>query len=243
MKRLVGERRAIAATVLAFYGLMYTLVALSGATGPMSKVFAALGGVYSLAFFGVVAGYFWARWFASGVSLFGLIMGAIGLWQIGPILEVNILVGAHLAAVLCLWGDSMSELFDGQKAWRERLSMDEHSVTRLGNAITRTGVSLPMILIWALSPRAGGLAVAGAGMAMLAVAGLVRLRTWSVLAMVGAAGFLIGSVAVAPSASMAFAPAVYPGPFGAPLVVFAAGTLLAGALPFFGPIRRYFRTV
>ena len=240
MKRLVGERRAIAATVLAFYGLMYTLVALSGGAGPMSKAIAALGGTYLLAFFGVVAGYFWARWFAVGVSLFGLIMGALALWQIGPILEVNILVGAHLAAVLSLWGDSMSELFDGQKAWREKLSMDEHSVNRLGNAVTRAGVSLPMILIWALSPKAGGLALTGAGMALLAVTGLFRLRTWAVIAMIAAAGLVVGSVAVAPSMAIHITPWT---PVGAPLAVLAAGLLVAGALPFFGPIRRYFRSV
>jgi hypothetical protein len=240
MKRLVGERRAVAATVLAFYGLMYTLVALSGGAGPMSKAIAALGGVYLLAFFGVVAGYFWARWYAVGVSLFGLIMGGLALWQIGPILEVNILVGAHLAAVLSLWGESMSELFDGQKAWRERLSMDEHSVNRLGNAVTRTGVSLPMILIWALSPKAGSLAMTGAGMALLAAAGLFKLRTWSVLAMVAAAGFIVGSVVVAPSMAIHVTPWT---PVGAPLAVLAAGLLVAGALPFFGPIRRYIRSV
>jgi hypothetical protein len=238
MKRLVGERKALAAAVLAFYGFLYTLLALAGAPGGLGRVIAALAGVYGLAFFGLVAGYFWARWFAVGLSLFGVIEGALGLWQMGPEPLILFILITHGLAALFLWGDAMSEAFDGQTAWRQKLSMDEHAVARLGNAVTRLGVSLPMVLIWALQPRSEGLALGAAGLALLAVAGIFRLRTWAVMAMVGAAGMLIGSVAVAPSLDLHATAWV---PVGAPLAVMAAGLMLAGALPFFGPIRRFLR--
>ena len=242
MKRLVGERKALAAAVLAFYGFLYTLLALAGPPQGLGRVIASLAGVYGLAFFGLVAGYFWARWFAVGVSLFGIIEGALGIWQMGLEPLVLFILITHGIAALFLWGDAMAEVFDGQRAWRTKLSMDDHSVNRLGNAVTRLGVSLPMVLIWALSPRAGGLALGAAGLVMLAVAGIFRLRTWAVMAMVGAAGLLIGSIAVAPSLDLGLHAAAWM-PVGAPFAVMAAGILLAGALPFFGPIRRYFRSV
>jgi hypothetical protein len=165
-----------------------------------------------------------------------VIEGALGLWQVGPEPVILFILITHGVAALFLWGDAMSEVFDGQTHWRQKLSMDEHSVTRLGNAVTRLGVSLPMVLIWALAPKAGGLAVGAAALGLLATAGLVRMRTWGVLAMVGAAGMLIGSIVVAPSLSMS-ASAWTPG--GAPVAALAAGLLLAGAVPFFGPIRRF----
>lgn len=241
MKRLVGERKALAAAVLAFYGFLYTLIAMAGAPGGLGRVVAALAGVYGLAFFGLVAGYFWARWFAVGVSLFGLIQGVLGLWQMGPEPLIVFMLVTHGIAAGFLYGDAMAQVFDGQPGWRQRMSMDEHSVNRLGNAVTRLGVSLPMVLIWALAPRADSLAVGAAGLALLAVGGIFRLRTWSVMAMVGASGLLIGSIAAAPHLAVAH-PTVWM-PVGAPMAVLAAGLLIAAALPFFAPIKRFLRGV
>jgi hypothetical protein len=239
MKRLVGERKALAAAVMAFWGILYMFNALMGAGG-LGKVMAALASVYGLAFLGIVAGYFWARWFAAGLSLFGVIMGALGLWQMGPEFQVMLILLSHGAAGLMMWGDSMAEAFDGQPGWKQKLSMDEHSVNRLGNAVTRLGVSLPMVLIWALAPKAGGMAVGAAALGLLATAGLIRMRTWGVFAMVGAAGLLMGSAVVAPDVGMATSSTPWiPITGGAPVAVLAAGLLLAGALPFFGPIRRF----
>ena len=71
--KLVGERRALAAAIMAFYVVMYAIFAMlvpeENARAP-----AAVAGVYGLAFFALVAGYFWARWFAVGV---GLLVGMI----------------------------------------------------------------------------------------------------------------------------------------------------------------------
>jgi hypothetical protein len=237
MKRLVGERKALAAAVLAFWSFLYTLLALAGPPPGLMPMIASLAGVYALAFFGIVAGYFWARWFAVGLSLFGVIEGVLGLWQMGAEPFVMFILITHGIAAAFLYGDAMAESFDGQKAWRERMSMDDNAVARLGNAVTRLGVSLPMVLIWALMPKAGGLAFAAAGLALVATAGLLRLRTWGVLAMVGSAGLLIGGAATA-SFSIGVAPDAMT-PMGAPLAIAAAALLLAGALPFFAPIRRF----
>jgi hypothetical protein len=234
MKRLVGERKALAAAVMAFYAMLYAVVALSGAAGEAGRAIAAIAGVYGLAFFGLVAGYFWARWFTVGLSLFGVIQGALGLWQLGAEPIVLFMLITHAVAALFLWGDAMRLAFDGQEAWRSRLSMDEHAVNRLGNAVTRLGISLPLVLIWALT--SGGLALGAAGLALLATAGMIRMRTWGVLAMIGTAGLLVGSVASSPCMGMQ---TVGWTPVGSPLAVLAAGLLVAGALPFFGPIRRF----
>lgn len=239
MKRLVGERRALVAAVLAFYAFFYGVLALLGAAGALGPAIAALAGVYGLAFFGLVAGYFWARWFASGVTMFGTIQGALALWQIGPEPIALFLLVTHGLAALFLWGDAMGAVFDGQTAWRERMSMDEHAAHRLGNAITRLGVSLPLVVLWALAPRAGShaLALAACGLATLSAVGIFRMRTWAVFAMLGTVGLLAGSVATS-AGGVQVASGVTS---GAPLAALAAGLLLAAAVPFFAPIRDFLR--
>jgi hypothetical protein len=79
--KLVGERRALAAIVFAFFFILFFLNGLQiGA--PDGNFLFALAGCYGLAFFALVAGYFWARWFAVGVGLFGVIVAAVSLWQV-----------------------------------------------------------------------------------------------------------------------------------------------------------------
>src|SRR5690348_13689110 len=132
MKRLVGERRAVAAAILAFYAFLYLVIAILDVQPGFSRALGAMGGVYALAFVGVVAGYFWARWYAIGVALSGVITTLVSIWQLGPE-EVFLFIGAtHMAVVLTLWGDAMAETFDGRAEWRARFHMDEHAVHRLG---------------------------------------------------------------------------------------------------------------
>ena len=130
----------------------------------------------------------------------------------------------HGLAAFFLWGESMAALFDGQTAWREKLSMDDSAVSRLGNAVTRLGVSLPLVLIWALAPKAGRMAIGAAAAVMLAAAGVLRLRTWGLFAMLGSAGLLVGSVLTAPTVAMT---AEAWTPVGAPLALLAAALLVA----------------
>jgi hypothetical protein len=194
--KLAGERRALASIVFAFWFVMYLMNALMGG-GPLVKLLYGMAGVYGLAFFSLVAGYFWARWYAVGVSLFGVIVAAIGLWQMGPEFQVLFIGITHLTATAMLWGSTMSELYDGQTAWRERFHMDDHAVQRLGRSVIRAGVSLPMVLIYGLAPKQPGSLVLWGAAAVLTIFGLrslIKLRTTGVL-MLGAAGGLMLSLA------------------------------------------------
>jgi hypothetical protein len=241
MKSLVGERKALAATMLALWGFLYLLMGMSGAAGPMTNAILAIGAVYGLAFFGLVAGYFWARWFAVGVALFGVMQGVLAVWQLGfDYLPLFVLI-THVIAAGFLWGESMSAGFDGKPEWRQKLSMDEHAANRLGNSVIRLGVSLPLVLAWALAPRSGSLAIAGAGLLVLATAGVVRMRTWGVFAMIGASGLLIGSIAQTPCAALTMSSTGL-APASPTLAAVAVGLVLAAVVPFAAPIRDFLRT-
>jgi len=233
--KLVGERRALAAAIMAFYFLFYGVIAYSGLVPDLGKAFAALSGVYALAFFALVAGYFWARWYAVGVGLYGVITSAVGMWQIGAEPVLVFMGGTHLAATIFLWGQTMSGPYDGQAAWREKFHMDEHAVQRLGRSVIRAGVSLPFILLYAFAPKpdpASMMLSLGAFVLVAAgLRGLVQLKTWGVLAL-GAAGALMVTVVGADVAShgvtlAALRPAI------------AASMLVAAAGPFFAPITRF----
>ena len=196
--KFVGERRALSAVTFAFYFLVYLLIALQGVVPELGPAFYALAGVYGLAFFALVAGYFWARWYAVGVGLYGVITAGVGMWQLGPEPVLLFLGGTHLAATMLLWGEAMSAGYDGQTAWREKLHMDENAVQRLGRSVIRAGVSLPFVLLYALAPKPGGAALlvslGALVLAGLGIRALVQLRTWGVLA-IGSAGAILLAMA------------------------------------------------
>lgn len=235
--KFVGERRALAAAIMAFYFLFYGVIAYSQVIPEFTRAFVAIAGVYGLAFFALVAGYFWARWYAVGVGLYGVITAVVGIWQIGAEPVLLFVGGTHLAATLFLWGHAMSEPYDGQTAWRERFHMDENAVQRLGRSVIRAGVTLPFILLYALLPKPDpasmAVSLAALFLAAAGLRGLLRLRTWGILS-IGAAGALLlamvgadvvtnglGAVAVTPAIAgiMAIAAAA---PFLAPIARFVA---------------------
>ena len=219
--KLAGERRAIAALMFAFWFVMYLMNAMLGG-GPLAKLLYGLAGCYGLAFFSLVAGYFWARWFSVGLSLFGVIVAGIGLWQMGPEFQVLFIGLTHLTATIMLWGNGMSELYDGQLAWREKFHMDEHAVQRLGRSVIRAGVSLPMVLIYGLAPKQPAAMVVSIGAVLLAGFGLralVQLKTWGVLALGAAGGLMLALSGVQLMSNEALA--LQPALAGA-LLVFAA---------------------
>ncbi|TMQ09993.1 MAG: hypothetical protein E6J91_28430 [Deltaproteobacteria bacterium] len=215
--KLVGERRALAAAIMAFYFLFYGVLAYSQIAPDFTKAFAAIAGVYGLAFFSLVAGYFWARWYSVGVGLYGVISAAVGIWQIGAEPLLVFMGGTHLAATLFLWGQTMSEPYQ-----------------RLGRSVIRAGVSLPFILLYAFVPRPDGaaaLALVAFVLAAVGLRGLVQLRTWGVLA-IGVAGALILAMVSADVAARGFdAFAVRP--------TIAAGMLISAVVPFLRPIARF----
>ncbi|MCX5741322.1 MAG: hypothetical protein NT062_02355 [Proteobacteria bacterium] len=229
--KLVGERRAIAAAVFGFFAFVWILNALN-VPEPLQPVAYAMFGVYALAFFAVVAGYFWARWYAMGVGLFGVIVSAALCYQLGALEPMFLFLGGtHLGATVLLWGDAMSEPFEGQRAWRDRYHMDDNAVQRLGRSVIRAGISLPFVLIYGLAPKPeGGLAATIAlGLAVVGFGGLLKMRTWGVLAIATSGVVLVGSGQHL--AATGVLPAI-------PALVIGAGLLLAAA-PFARPIGRW----
>jgi hypothetical protein len=236
--KLVGERRALSAVVFAFYALIYSMIAVASLVPEFNKAFFALATVYGLAFFSLVAGYFWARWYSVGVGLYGVITAAVGMWQIGAEPILVFVGGTHLAATLMLWGEAMSEHYDGQTAWREKLHMDEGAVQRLGRSVIRAGVSLPFVLLYALAPKPPGegshvlLALGALVLGVLGLRALVRLKTWGVMAL-GAAGGLMLIASMGEMASHADVFALRP--------MLAGGLLVAAAAPWVAPAMRFIR--
>lgn len=247
MKRLVGERRAIAAAVLVLYAFLYLVMTLI-APPEWGRAMGAMAAVYGIGFFALVAGYFWARWYAVGIALSGLISGAISMWQMGPEPVLLFVSGTHAAAALLLWGDAMAATFDGRESWRARFSMDEHAVSRLGNAVIRLGISLPFVLLYALAPKPAPefLALGAAALAAAGLYGLVRLRTWGVFAVAGSAVALtasaIGSFTSGCVCSVGSAAPTALMPGGAQTIALALGAvalLTAASLEFAPAIRRF----
>jgi len=228
--KLVGERRALSAAVFLFYCLLYMLNAYMGDPA-ITKLAAAIGGVYGLAFFALVAGYFWARWYSIGVGLYGVILAAVGMIS-GKLPEgseglMMFIGGTHLFATVMLWGSAMAGPYDGQTAWREKFHMDDNAVQRLGRAVIRAGVSLPLVLAYALAPRTGAASLV-VSLALIALTGLglhalLKLKTWGVLAL-GTAGFALLAIA---------------GIDGVVTPALAGSLLVASAVPFAGPMARW----
>ena len=193
--KLVGERRALAAVIFALYALLYFVLGISGAAPEMARAMFGLAFVYGLAFFALVAGYFWARWYAVGVGLYGVIVAALGMWQVGAEPIILFMGGTHLAAAFMLWGQSMSASYDGQTKWRERFHMDDNAVHRLGRSVIRAGVSLPFVLLYALQPKTGGIELVASLSALaltgLGMRGIIKLRTWGLMAMAAAGVILL----------------------------------------------------
>jgi hypothetical protein len=101
---------------------------------------------------------------------------------------VYLIGGTHAAIAFGLLGGDAAAFYDGRRDWRERLKMDENSVNRLGKAITRAGASLPYLIIAGLAPREGEMLGALAlGLGVIGLTGVVRMRTWGLLGLAGAA--------------------------------------------------------
>lgn len=202
MKFLVGERRALVAAILAFYGMMLLLSGLFGGGVPpeIRPMIIALGALYAVAFFGLVAGWFWGRWYSAGLGMWGVVTGLFGMWQMGPEPVLVFFAATNAAVPLLLAGEAMAAGFEGREDWRTRFHLDDNAVHRLGKSVTRAAMSLPWLLLWAFMPKpAPELALAAAALGTAGVFGLLRMRTWGLLALTGATGAAGVEVAGAPS--------------------------------------------
>ena len=184
-------RRALAALALSVFVTLYFLVSLNAPDG-FARVFLALSLCYGVAFVGVAAEWFWGRWFATGLAWSGIMLAVAVLVMMGWMPQMAIFGGIHLIVALALAGKKMADRYDGQEAWRTKYKMDDFGVARLQKTITRAAASLPSLIIWALAPKEEGMAFAIGGFAALALAafglrGLVKMRSWGVVSLAGAA--------------------------------------------------------
>jgi hypothetical protein len=189
-------RRAIAALSLSFFAIIYFFLSFNAPPG-WETAFRALSGCYLVAFFAVVAEWFWGRWFATGLGWSGLMVAVVSMVMMGWNGALAIYGLLHALVVLPLAGRSMMARYDLQEAWRQRYKMDDLSVARLRKTITRAAASLPSLILWALGPKEGGegalLALAALGLTAAGLGGLVRLRTWGWMAVAAAAALVVSS--------------------------------------------------
>jgi hypothetical protein len=141
----------------------------------------------------------------------------------------------------------MAERYDLQAGWRERYGMDEFGVARLRKTVTRASASLPSVILWALAPKDPGqgmvalvAGIAVAGLAVGGLSGVVRLRSWGLLAFSGAAALLlVFKNASTPLHILGIRPGVA-SLMSSSIGATAAATLLALAVaPFVAPIARH----
>ena len=236
---LVGERKALAAAVLALYTLLYLINALFG--GPeTSLLFGAMSGLYGLAFFSLVAGYFWARWFAIGVGLYGVVGAVMAIIQIGLDYTFLFYGGTHGVVSLFLWGNAMAGDFDGRGEWRERFHLDEFGTRRLGKAVIRIGITLPILIIYGLAPREDMaetlLLLSVVTMAVIGIRGMLQMRTWGVL-LVGVSALAVASTALCSGSFVCLQNGV--GLQLSTTGIGAALLLVTCVTPFVAPIARY----
>jgi hypothetical protein len=248
-------RRALAALSLSFFISIYLMVALNAPPG-WGPAFLALAACYLVAFLALTAELFWGRWFASGLGWSGLMVAIISLVMMGWSPPLAIYGGLHGLVVFALLGKKMAAQYDLQESWRQRYGMDEFGVARLRKTITRAAASLPSLILWALGPKEGdgsAFAVAGIATALLAVVGLrglIRLRSWGLLALGASSVALWALGATSPGLAAVFSPVRWFDGLGAitnvPNVAGIAPTLAAlvltfSLLPFVRPALRFLR--
>jgi len=242
-------RRAVAALSLSFFVTLYLFLSFNAPPG-WGPAFLALSACYLVAFIGVAAEWFWGSWFAAGLGWSGLMVAGLSLFLVGWAPPLVIYGSLHGLIVLLLAGRRVAALYEMQDGWREKLGMDEHGVARLRKTVTRSAASLPSLILWAFGPKDPGqgmvhalFLVGFAGLGVIGLGALLRLRTWGAVAtLVSAVGLLAhGIVHCAPELEgsgfsslpdfigVAFHSTwgVYPGLVAFPTVL---GTLLPGAL-------------
>jgi hypothetical protein len=232
----VGERKAVAALALAAFTTLFTINSLVAPPG-LALLFAAMALVYGMGFFGLVSGWFWARWYAMGLGFSGAAMAVMIAYQIGLDATVWIWGIPHVLVLAGLVGRHAATAFDGRADWRERFRLDENAAHRLGKSVTRAGASLPYLVMAALAPREGGEMLIAGLLGVAAVTALVKLRGWAPLALVGSGVALLavgGGTVVGASAI-----GVMTLPVAASVI--AGGLLLGAALPLAGPVWRFLR--
>jgi hypothetical protein len=238
----LGIRRAISLLLLSLYFWNFLLVALLGPED-LYACYAALAAVYGVAFVGVAAEWFWARWFAIGLGQFGAFM-LLALPQTGPEPTVLVFGISHLLVALFLGGEGMAARYERSESCVERYNFQEESLVLLRRSIKSAGMTLPFLILYTLGPRPELLQLLALGLGVGGLVGLVRGRTWGLLAAGGA-----GSIALADGLGL-FGGASHgyfiAGPSGSLIVhgpgfALLASLMLLVPLAFARPIARWLR--
>lgn len=251
-----GERRALALLCLGFYATVFAMFGLAAldAFPEWAPCFLALGGCYALGFFALGAGWFWGRWFALGLGSSGVTTALLAVVTSRQFPPALVLFGVmHGLVVVALLGARVAALNDGQEGWRKRWGLDDKGVARVRRSVTRAATSLPSLIMFALAPRQDQewLATTAAALGLSGLWGLLRGRTWGVLALgAGGVSALLAALSVRPDGLAVLANG-YARPFAdafwptastlAPFAVFGGALLLAAAAPFVRPSLAYLR--
>jgi hypothetical protein len=223
---MVGIRRAFALLLLGFY---VTQFAMTAGLGPDETFPAYLGLAlcYGLAFIGLGAEWFWARWFAIGVGNFGSLVLLV-LVKTGMEPLIVFFGGSHLLIWLLLLGEGMAAKYEHSEATAERWGFHEESLILMRRAVKSAGTTLPFLILYALAPQPEALQILALGLGAAGLWGLLRGRTLGVLAL-GAAG----GIAVVDGMGV-FGPPVMSylllTPTGTPMIYGPVASLLAGGL-------------
>lgn len=239
---MVGTRRAISLLLLSLFFWNFVLTALLG-PDELFACFTGLSIVYGLAFLGVAAEWFWARWFAIGIGNFGA-LSLLSLLQAGPEPTILVFGISHLVISLFLGGEGMAARYEHSETTAERWNFQEESLVLMRRAIKSAGMSLPLLILYTLAPAPEPEHLLALGAGVAGVIGLLRGRTWGLLAM-GGAGLLaladglgafgpptVSYLLLTPSGSVIL---------WGPVFALLAGTMIVAPLCFARPLLRFMR--
>ena len=237
---MVGIRRAIALLLLGFYVTQFAMTAWLG-PAELYACYLGLAICYTLAFVGLAAEWFWARWFAIGIGNFGSLLLFV-LLQVGMEPIIAFFGFTHLAVALLLTGEGMAARYEYSEAAAERWNLQEESLTLMRRAVKSAGSTIPILILYTLGPSPEAMHFVALGLGLVGLVGLLRGRTWGVLSL-GAAGliaaceFVFGDPA---SGFLILSPMGYPMVSGTVVNALAAGLLLV-PMVFAGSMLRFLR--
>lgn len=238
---MVGIRRAFALLLLGFYVTQFAMTAFLG-PDELYAAYLGLALCYTLAFVGVAAEWFWARWFAIGVGNFGSLLILV-LLQVGMEPIIAFFGFTHLAVSVFLSGEGMAARYEYSEEAAERWNLQEESLTLMRRAVKSAGSTIPILILYTLGPSPEFMHWVALGLGGAGLIGLLRGRTWGVLALgsagaVAACEFFLGD----PTAGyLILSPFGYPMVSGTVVNLLAAGLLIVPVL-FARPMLRALRT-
>lgn len=236
---MIGIRRALALLILSFFVIQFGMSAWLG-PDELFPMYLGLALCYGLAFFGVAAEWFWARWFAMGVGNFGSLMLLV-LFKVGFEPMFVVFGVSHLLVVLAMMGEGMAAKYEYSEKTAERWNFQEDSMALMRRAVKSAGSTLPLLIVYALAPRGEWLQWTLLATGVLGFVGLVRGKTWGPL-MIGATGAIclldgLGVFGPPTIGFFALGPDMLPALYGKAGVF--AGALLLVLVPFVVPMLRY----